>query len=50
MASSPMDEWGETPEVYLWPTDHEEGTAYPEDFWDRVQRGLESVGISWESV
>jgi hypothetical protein len=45
-----MNEFGETPSVYLWPKDHEEGGSYPEDFWDRVSEGLKSVGIEWETV
>jgi hypothetical protein len=45
-----MNEFGETPRVYLWPKGHEDGTAYPEDFWDRVKIGLDSAGIEWETV
>ena len=45
-----MNEFGETPSVYLYPFDHGDGEAYPEDFWDRVTQGLHSVGIEWESV
>jgi len=45
-----MNEFGETPSVYLWPKGHEEGSAYPREFWDLVERGLKSVGIEWESV
>jgi len=45
-----MNEFGETPRIYLWPKDHEEGDAFPENFWDLVQKGLDSVGIEWETV
>lgn len=45
-----MNEFGETPSVYLWPEGHEEGNSYPEDFWERVNQGLKSVGIEWEAV
>jgi hypothetical protein len=45
-----MNEFGETPSIYVWPKDHEDGTAYPDDFWERVTKGLESVGIGWETV
>jgi len=45
-----MNEFGETPSIYLWPKDHEEGNKYPEDFWERVSTGLKSVGIEWETV
>jgi hypothetical protein len=44
------NEFGETPRIYVWPDGHEEGSPYPEDFWKRVQRGLDSVGIEWETV
>jgi len=45
-----MDEFGETPRVYLWPEGHEEDNSYPEDFWERVTQGLKSVGIEWETA
>ena len=45
-----MDEFGETPSIYVWPKDHEDGTPFPEDFWERVDRGLRSVGIEREMV
>jgi len=45
-----MNEFGETPRVYLWPAGLEEGESYPDDFWERVSKGLKSVGIEWETV
>lgn len=45
-----MDEFGETPSIYVWPKDHEEGQPFGDDFNERVTRGLASVGIEWESV
>lgn len=45
-----MDEFGEAPSIYVWPNGHDEGASFPEDFWERVTRGLSSVGIEWESV
>lgn len=45
-----MDEFGETPRVYLWPENHEEGQPFPDDFWERVRKGLDSVGIEYETV
>jgi len=45
-----MDEFGDTPSVYVWPKDHTEGDSFGEDFWERVTRGLDSVGIEWETV
>lgn len=45
-----MNEFGETPSIYVWPVDHEEGEPYPEDFLDRLREGLSSVGIEYEGV
>lgn len=45
-----MNQFGETPSIYVWPEGHEEGEAFPEDFWARVGKGLESVGIAWENA
>lgn len=45
-----MDEYGETQTIYVWPKDHEYGTPYPEDFYDRLRRALESEEIEWETV
>lgn len=43
-----MNEFGETPSIYVWPEGHEEGQPFGDDFWQRVQDGLSSVGIEWE--
>ena len=43
-----MDEFGESPSIYVWPKDHEDGEPFPEDFWQRVRRGLASEGIDYE--
>jgi hypothetical protein len=45
-----MDEFGETPSIYVWPADHIEGDSFPEDFWVRVRRGLRAEGIECEPV
>jgi len=45
-----MDEFGDTPTIYVWPKDHNEGDPLPEDFYARVTQGLKSVGIEWESI
>jgi hypothetical protein len=45
-----MDEFGETPMFYTWPTYHEEGTAFPEDFYPRVAAALRAAGFDTESV
>lgn len=45
-----MDEFGENPSIYVNPVGHEEGTAFPEDFWEKLDTALKSVGIEWETV
>jgi hypothetical protein len=45
-----MNEFGETPTIYVWPTDHEEGQAFPEDFWERLGEALTAAGIAWETA
>lgn len=45
-----MDEFGETPTIYVWPTGHNEGDALPGDFWERVGEALRSAGFDWETV
>lgn len=45
-----MDEFGETPSIYVWPTDHVEGEAFPDDFWERIASALSLVGIEYEVV
>lgn len=43
-----MDEFGETPSIYVWPADHKEGDAYPENFWERLSDALKAAGIEYE--
>ena len=45
-----MDEFGETPAIYVFPEGHEDGTAFPEDFWDKLGGILSTHGIDWEVV
>jgi hypothetical protein len=45
-----MDEFGETPTIYIWPKDHEEGEPFPEDFWKRLGEALDAAGYEWETV
>jgi hypothetical protein len=45
-----MDEFGEFHSIYVWPAGHEDGTAFPEDFYDKLTKALNSVGIEWEIV
>ena len=45
-----MNEFGETPSIYVWPDGHEEGQPFPEDFWQKVTEGLRSAGIEWETI
>ncbi len=44
------NEFGEEVSIYVWPTDHEDGTPYPDDFYERISSALATVGISWEVV
>lgn len=45
-----MDEFGETPSIYVWPKDHAEGEPFPEDFWERVRAAMKAARIEWEAV
>lgn len=45
-----MNEFGETPSIYVWPVGHEEGQPYPEDFNERLSKALADAGIAWERV
>lgn len=45
-----MDEFGETATIYVWPTNHEEGEPYPEDFYERLGDALAAAGIDWETT
>ena len=43
-----MDEFGETEKIYVWPEGHEEGTAYPDDFREKLAAAFKAAGIAWE--
>lgn len=43
-----MDEFGETPQFYIWPIDHEDGTPFPEDFHERLYKVLRDNGFDAE--
>lgn len=43
-----MDEFGETPTIFVWPKDHEEGNPYPKDFYEKMSAALKATGIEWE--
>jgi 3-methyladenine DNA glycosylase Tag len=45
-----MDEFGETPSIYVWPIDHEEGAPFPSDFYERLSSALAAAGFGWETV
>lgn len=45
-----MNEFGETPAIYVWPIDHEEGEPFPDDFWERIDAALKAVGVQRERV
>ena len=42
------NEFGEDPSYYIWPSEHEDGTPFPEDFHQRLTRALKSEGLEWE--
>jgi len=45
-----MDEFGETPTIYVWPTDHVDGEPLPEDFYKRLRETLAAGGFDYETV
>ena len=45
-----MNEFGEEVSIYVWPADQEDGTPYPDDFYERISAALKTVGIEWEVV
>lgn len=45
-----MDEYGDTPTIYVWPKDHVDGDPIPDDFYDRLTVALTAAGIAWEGV
>jgi hypothetical protein len=44
-----MDEFGEERKFYVWPTDHEDGEPYPDDFYEKVTEALRVAGFDSES-
>lgn len=45
-----MNEFGEEVTVYVWPKELTEDGPYGDDFYERLTKGLDSVGILWESA
>jgi hypothetical protein len=45
-----MDEFGEWPSYYIWPVNHVEGEAYPEDFREKLYNLLRANGYEVERV
>lgn len=45
-----MDEFGETPTIYVWPKGHEPGQPFPEDFWSRVWAALDDADLAGETA
>ena len=45
-----MDEFGETPTIYVWPIGHEDGDPLPDDFHARLNVALAVAGFAWETV
>lgn len=44
------DEFGEEFTIYVWPKNHEDGTPFPNDMWDRINIALTAAGMEWETV
>lgn len=45
-----MNEFDEEVSIYVWPKETEMGEPYGDDFYERLTKGLDSVGIAWETV
>ena len=45
-----MDEFGETPTIYVWLKGHVDGDPLPEDFWSRLHATLAAGGFECEAV
>lgn len=45
-----MNEFGETPKIYVWPSYHEPGTPYPDGFWVNLRSVLDAAGVEWEDA
>jgi hypothetical protein len=45
-----MNEFGEYTSIYIWPKGHEEGQPFPDDFWNRVRRALDSEDLEYETT
>ena len=43
-----MNEFGETPSIFVWPKGHEEGQPYPEGWHERLREALATADIEWE--
>lgn len=43
-----MNEFGETPTIFVWPIGHVEGQPYPENFSNQLALALSEFGIEWE--
>lgn len=44
------NEFGEDWQIYVWPTDHEDGTPFPEDMYERLSKALHDAGFDFEHV
>jgi hypothetical protein len=44
------NEFGEDPSYYIWPTGHEDGEPFPEDFDQRLNKALRAAGFECEPV
>jgi 3-methyladenine DNA glycosylase Tag len=44
------NEFGEDWSIYVWPLDHEDGTPFPDDMYERLNEALKAGGFGWETV
>lgn len=46
-----MDEFGESPSIYVWPLDKEEGEwNFVDDVMPRLRECMKAAGLGWEST
>lgn len=43
-----MNEFGETPSLFVWPIGHEPGKEFPENWRKLIEDALRGAGFDWE--
>ena len=44
------NQFGEDWSIYVWPVDHEDGTPFPDDMYERLDKALRDAGFGWETI